>query len=185
VPNVISIKPFGRDTESIRKKGMLLDYKATYLLIRSAMSSNGTKKSLCVDVISEQPLLQVKSFSLQNGTIMLFDGERYVFCSFLSGINCVRTTVTLEVENIGKITINHLSLSFKEESENMSKKLADLNAAEKYEMEYYGATKQVFMWINKPTPGFQVDKVLQRGVVDLPCRKTHKIIIEIFGKRGW
>ncbi|CAB4432069.1 unnamed protein product [Rhizophagus irregularis] len=128
-------------------------------------SQSPTKKTfvpgfLKVSVISEQPLIKIKSTSLMHGAIMLFEGEQ--------------AEMTIKLENVGKIPVDFLSLSFSDSTIANTQALlnsSDMPAEEAYEMELYAHRQSVFSWNQKD------------NVKILPGSEWI-VNINVFGKRG-
>ncbi|KAI8888053.1 hypothetical protein K501DRAFT_330098 [Backusella circina FSU 941] len=80
-----------------------------------------------LNVIDEQPLLTIKSTSIVDKSMTLFEGENFTF--------------HLQVENIGNIPVNYIRFSFKESNHLYIEVLSD---HEQYEME----KRPLFTWMN-------------------------------------
>ncbi|CAO3620537.1 unnamed protein product [Cunninghamella echinulata] len=104
-------------------------------------------------VITEQPFLKLKSSSLIQGAIMLFEGER----------NCI----TMTFENIGKTPIDFIGLTFTD------------NSPKHEETEPDCPKKTVFSWDNKTS---QNEQMIGKKVWIQPG-STLDVTFDIYGKR--
>jgi hypothetical protein len=120
-----------------------------------------------LNVIEDQPLLKIKSTSLLHGAVMLFEGEM--------------THITIDVENIGNIPVDFLTLSFTDSTTIHPKPInPELPTEEQYEIELYTKGTPVFSWEGSKHDGNQIGKK-----INLPPGERTKIIVNIYGKQGW
>ncbi|CAG8520418.1 10913_t:CDS:10, partial [Ambispora gerdemannii] len=116
---------------------------------------------LKVEIISDQPLIKIKSTSLMHSAIMLFEGEK--------------TEMTIKLENIGKTPVDFINLSFHDSTIEKAQAILsspDLPAEEAYEMELYAYRQPVFSW-----------EQTERKV-NLLSNNELILNINVFGKRG-
>ncbi|KAI8972379.1 TRAPP II complex [Pilobolus umbonatus] len=119
-----------------------------------------------LNVIEDQPLLKIKSTSLLHGAIMLFEGEM--------------KNVSIEVENIGNIPVDFLTLSFTDSTTIHPKPMnPELPTEEQYEIELYVKGTHVFSWEGSKHDSDQIGKR-----VHLPPGQKTEIIVNIYGKQG-
>lgn len=120
-----------------------------------------------MNVIDDQPLLKIKSTSLLHGAVMLFEGEM--------------THISIEVENIGNIPVDFLTLSFTD-STTIHPKLInpELPTEEQYEIELYTKGTPVFSWEGSKADSNQIGKK-----INLPPGEHTEILVNIYGKQGW
>ncbi|KAI9478517.1 MAG: TRAPP II complex [Benjaminiella poitrasii] len=83
-------------------------------------------------VIEEQPLLKIKSTSLLHDAVMLYEGEM--------------THITIELENIGRIPVDSISLSFTDSTMTSTHYPTNLFPEDQYELELYTTGTRVFSW---------------------------------------
>ncbi|KAG9285352.1 hypothetical protein G9A89_010827 [Geosiphon pyriformis] len=127
----------------------------------TSVAQNQYMDFLKVDVIDDQPLLKIKSTSLMHGAVMLFEGEK--------------TEMTIKLENIGKIPVNFITLSFHDSTLANAQAIlnsADIPAEEAYEMELYAHRQPVFSWDQ-----------MERKINLLPGNEQI-LNVKLFGKRG-
>ncbi|CAG8555401.1 15541_t:CDS:10 [Funneliformis mosseae] len=170
-PNEEEIKKKERDEEyskRIKKCGLaaLNSYHKKDTTQSNEQEENSpTKKTfvsefLKVSVITEQPLIKIKSTSLMHGAMMLFEGEQ--------------TELTIKLENVGKTPVDFLNLSFNDSTIANAQALlnsSDMPAEEAYEMELYAHKQSVFSWNKKD------------NVKILPGNEWI-VNVNVFGKRG-
>lgn len=85
--------------------------------------------------------------------------------------------MTIKLENVGKIPIDYLSLSFQDSStanaQALLKSSSDIPPEEAYEMELYAHKLPVFSW----EPQDKQFKILPA--------EEYVLDIDLYGKRGW
>lgn len=117
-----------------------------------------------LNVIEDQPLLKISSTSLLHGAVMLFEGEIQ--------------HISIEVENIGNIPVDFITLSFTDSTTIHPKPInPELPTEEQYEIELYTKGTPVFSW--EGSKGNQIGKKVQ-----LPPGARTEIIVNIYGKQG-
>ncbi|KAI8337994.1 TRAPP II complex [Chlamydoabsidia padenii] len=120
-------------------------------------------------VVAEEPLVKIKSTSLIQGAIMLFEGER--------------TQIELTLENIGNVPVDFIALSFTNNSlaiNGPSGAFTNLSMEQQYEIERINADTKVFMWHGNIKHGDQTigDQVW------FPPDSTLDLTLDIYGQRG-
>ncbi|KAI8991231.1 TRAPP II complex [Mycotypha africana] len=141
----------------------------------SLMSS----RCITLNVIEEQPLLNIKSTSILHGAIMLFEGEKI--------------KVTVEVENIGKTPVDYLTLSFMDSTTMDPQPVhPEWSMAEQYEAELYTKGTPVFCW-EDISPSTQKDGASSEEDeplyavgkrIDLEPGQSTTVNIGVYGKQG-
>ncbi|GAA5816543.1 hypothetical protein MFLAVUS_010073 [Mucor flavus] len=118
--NFVKIKHCGLDAiKSSRKKEITGD--------------SNVSKFYELEAIDDQPLLKIKRTSMMHGAVMLYEGEV--------------THITMELENIGNIAVDFITLSFTDST--TSSPLAmnpELPPEEQYEIELHTKGTRVFSW---------------------------------------
>ncbi|KAI9279379.1 TRAPP II complex [Sporodiniella umbellata] len=119
-----------------------------------------------INVIEDQPLLKIKSSSLLHGAVMLFEGEV--------------TRINIQLENIGSIPVDFITLSFTDSTTNHPKLVnSDLPAEEQYEIELYTKGTPVFSWEGSKSDSNQIGKR-----ISLQPKESTDITVNIYGKQG-
>ncbi|KAI8647021.1 TRAPP II complex [Parasitella parasitica] len=119
-----------------------------------------------LNVIEDQPLLKIKSTSLLHGAVMLFEGEM--------------THISIQVENIGNIPVDFLTLSFTDSTTVHPKPInPELPTEEQYEIELYTKGTPVFSWEGSKADSNQIGKK-----INLPPGENTEIVVNIYGKQG-
>ncbi|KAI9025957.1 TRAPP II complex [Phycomyces nitens] len=118
-------------------------------------------------VIDDQPLLKIKSTSLLHSAVMLYEGEM--------------THISIELENIGNIPVDFITLSFTD-STTINPLLVnpELPMEEQYEIELFTKGTHVFSWEGSMNEAAQI---IGKKVV-LPPGSQTTIIVNVYGKRG-
>ncbi|CAO3642865.1 unnamed protein product [Cunninghamella echinulata] len=118
-----------------------------------------------VQVIDDQPLLKITSTSLLHGAVMLYEGEM--------------THIKMEIENIGKIPVDFITLSFTDST--LSEPInPDLPMEQQYELELFMKGMPVFSWEG-------CDRVGSQSIgkkINLPPGEKTEIVVNTYGKRG-
>ncbi|KAI7900256.1 TRAPP II complex [Cokeromyces recurvatus] len=128
--------------------------------------STDTIEHEILNVIEDQPLLKIKSTSLLHGAVMLFEGEM--------------THIRIDVENIGNIPVDFITLSFTDSITNYPKPInPELPAEEQYEIELYTKGTPVFSWEGSKNNGSQIGKR-----INLPPGQHTEVFVNIYGKQG-
>ncbi|KAI9475700.1 MAG: TRAPP II complex [Benjaminiella poitrasii] len=128
--------------------------------------STDTVQQETLNVIEDQPLLKIKSTSLLHGAVMLFEGEM--------------THIRINVENIGNIPVDFITLSFTDSTTAYPKPInPELPTEEQYEIELYTKGTPVFSWEGSKNDGKQIGKR-----INLPPGEHTEIIVNIHGKQG-
>ncbi|KAL9548722.1 hypothetical protein PS6_006462 [Mucor atramentarius] len=144
--------------------GILLTCKTDQKL--SEKESAGAVQQESLNVIDDQPLLKIKSTSLLHGAVMLFEGEM--------------THLSIQVENIGNIPVDFLTLSFTDSTTIHPKPInPELPTEEQYEIELYTKGTPVFSWEGSKADSNQIGKK-----ISLPPGEHTEIIVNIYGKQG-
>ncbi|KAF9929847.1 hypothetical protein FBU30_001160 [Linnemannia zychae] len=128
--------------------------------LKKADDTSIEPKFATVTVIPTQPLLKIKSTSLQHGSVMLFEGER--------------TVIRLTLENIGAVAVDFVTLTFSDTTSQMSignNNGGELSAEDIYEHELFLKKTNVFSW-NREVE------------CHIPVGGTREIKVELLGKRG-
>ncbi|KAL7320454.1 hypothetical protein PS15m_000343 [Mucor circinelloides] len=132
----------------------------------SEKESAGAVQQESLNVIDDQPLLKIKSTSLLHGAVMLFEGEM--------------THLSIQVENIGNIPVDFLTLSFTDSTTIHPKPInPELPTEEQYEIELYTKGTPVFSWEGSKADSNQIGKK-----ISLPPGEHTEIIVNIYGKQG-
>ncbi|KAI8877388.1 Trs120-domain-containing protein [Backusella circina FSU 941] len=118
-----------------------------------------------LSVIDDQPLLKIRKTSLLHGAVMLFEGEM--------------TFITMELENIGNIAVDFITLSFTD-STTIQPINPDLSEEEQYELELYTKGTRVFSWegTSERTSSDFIGKKIW-----LPPGEAIEIKVKVYGKR--
>ncbi|KAI8075820.1 TRAPP II complex [Gilbertella persicaria] len=134
--------------------------------IENTTSNEKVEQQLTLNVIEDQPLLKIKSTSLLHGAVMLFEGEM--------------KHITIDVENIGNIPVDFLTLSFTDSTTLHPKQInPELPSEEQYEIELYTKGTPVFSWEGSKPDSSQIGKR-----INLPPGERTQIIVNIYGKQG-
>ncbi|KAG1116027.1 hypothetical protein G6F42_013796 [Rhizopus arrhizus] len=132
----------------------------------SEKESTDAAQQESLNVIDDQPLLKIKSTSLLHGAVMLFEGEM--------------THLSIQVENIGNIPVDFLTLSFTDSTTIHPKPInPELPTEEQYEIELYTKGTPVFSWEGSKADSNQIGKK-----INLPPGEHTEIIVNIYGKQG-
>ncbi|CEP15600.1 hypothetical protein [Parasitella parasitica] len=119
-----------------------------------------------LNVIDDQPLLKIKSTSLLHGAVMLFEGEV--------------THIVIELENIGNIAVDFITLSFTDSTTVNTLRNPELPPEDQYEIELYTKGTRVFSWegtSEKRSNDFIGKKIW------LPQGASTTIKVNVYGKR--
>ncbi|CAO3633171.1 unnamed protein product [Mucor hiemalis] len=120
-----------------------------------------------LSVIDDQPLLKIKTTSMMHGAVMLYEGEE--------------THVTMELENIGNIAVDFITLSFTDSTTTNALSInPELPAEEQYEIELYTKGTRVFSWEGTSEKN-STDLIGKK--IWLPKGATTTIKVSVFGKR--
>ncbi|RCI06824.1 hypothetical protein CU098_013039 [Rhizopus stolonifer] len=154
--------------ESKRHKysGLQALYKGPTLDIDSKNENSQELLYEQINVIEDQPLLKIKSSSLLHGAVMLFEGEV--------------TRIVIQIENIGFIPVDFITLSFTDSTTNHPKLInPDLPPEEQYEIELYTKGTPVFSWDGSKSDSNQIGKR-----ISLQPKESTDIVVNIYGKQG-
>ncbi|CAO3599495.1 unnamed protein product [Absidia cylindrospora] len=139
--------------------------------LKSEESATTNQKEF--NVVAEEPLLKVKSTSLVQGAIMLFEGER--------------TQIKITLENIGNAPVDFVALSFTDDAadndildRSSGAMGSDLSMEQQYEQERISADRKVFRWQGN----IQRNDQTIGDNVWLPPDSTLEISLDIYGRRG-
>lgn len=122
-----------------------------------------TKRTLEVDVIEAQPVIVLKSLSLNQNWILLLEGEKQIF--------------TFTVANISNVPVNFVNLKFLDSTTQplqVALTNKDLPLNEIYEVEYFLFRRKALKW--KKADGDE------REIIEPHTVKTFEI--RVLGKRG-
>lgn len=159
------------ESERYKYTGLSALYKSPALTANGENNNETTSQHQPVqqqqetlNVIEDQPLLKISSTSLLHGAVMLFEGEVQ--------------HVSIQVENIGNIPVDFITLSFTDSTTIYPKPInPELPPEEQYEIELYTKGTPVFSW--EGSKGNQIGKK-----VNLPPGERTEIIVNIYGKQG-
>ncbi|KAG1052966.1 hypothetical protein G6F43_004920 [Rhizopus delemar] len=154
--------------ESKRHKysGLQALYKAPTLDLDMRHDNAQESQYEQINVIEDQPLLKIKSSSLLHGAVMLFEGEM--------------TRIHIQIENIGHIPVDFITLSFTDSTTNHPKLInPDLPPEEQYEIELYTKGTPVFSWEGSKADNNQIGKRISLGP-----KESTDIVVNIYGKQG-
>lgn len=146
---------FGLGDEKIKKMGVDAASNAEAKL-------EDIEQCLEINVVEAQPLMVLKSLSLNQGSIMLLEGEKQIF--------------SITVANISDVETKHVRLHFSDSTIEplklvLANKAIPLN--EIYEVEYFLFKKKAFEWKNSVETFENVSP-----------HKTTEFQVQILGKRG-
>ncbi|KAI8359399.1 TRAPP II complex [Mortierella sp. GBAus27b] len=152
--------PTGEAMARFKKRGM-----ESFTLQKSKDDTD--PKFNTVPVIPPQPLMKISSTSLQQGSVMLFEGEK--------------TTIRLVLENIGSTPVDFVTLTFSDSTSQLvignnyssvvNSNGVELSAEDAYETELFLKKLHVFSW--------------NRDVeCHIPVGATRELKVEVLGKRG-
>ncbi|KAI8641004.1 TRAPP II complex [Parasitella parasitica] len=119
-----------------------------------------------LDVIDDQPLLKIKSTSLLHGAVMLYEGEV--------------TQIIIELENIGNIAVDFITLSFTDSTTTNMLVNPELTPEDQYDIELYTKGTRVFSWegtSEKRSNDFIGKKIW------LPRGASTTVTVSVYGKR--
>ncbi|KAK4519974.1 uncharacterized protein ATC70_010218 [Mucor velutinosus] len=119
-----------------------------------------------LNVIDDQPLLKIKSTSLLHGAVMLYEGEV--------------THITIELENIGNIAVDFITLSFTDSTTTNTLMNPELTPEDQYELELYTKGTRVFSW--EGTSEKRSNDLIGKKIW-LPQGASTTIKINVYGKR--
>ncbi|KAI8980967.1 transport protein Trs120 or TRAPPC9 TRAPP II complex subunit-domain-containing protein [Pilobolus umbonatus] len=127
-----------------------------------------TVKFYELTVIPDQPLLKIKSTSAMHGAVMLFEGER--------------VSIHIELENISKIPVDFIALSFSDStSEQFPQINPEISAEERYEIELYTKGTPVFAWEEAYDTASHAS--IGRRIFISPGDR-HSLKVNVYGKRN-
>ncbi|ORZ07834.1 TRAPP II complex [Absidia repens] len=139
--------------------------------LKSEETANTNQKEF--NVVTEEPLLKVKSTSLVQGAIMLFEGER--------------AQIKITLENIGSALVDFVALSFTDDASNndilgrsSGPVGSDLSMEQQYELERISTDRKVFRWRGNIKHN---DQTIGDNVWLSPD-STLEISLDIYGRRG-
>ncbi|CAO3623534.1 unnamed protein product [Mucor fragilis] len=119
-----------------------------------------------LNVIDDQPLLKIKSTSLLHGAVMLYEGEV--------------THITIELENIGNIAVDFITLSFTDSTTASTLMNPELTPEDQYEIELYTKGTRVFSW--EGTSEKRSNDLIGKKIW-LPQGASTTIKVNVYGKR--
>ncbi|GAN03919.1 hypercellular protein [Mucor ambiguus] len=119
-----------------------------------------------LNVIDDQPLLKIKSTSLLHGAVMLYEGEV--------------THITIELENIGNIAVDFITLSFTDTTITNALMNPELSPEDQYEIELYTKGTRVFSW--EGTSEKRSNDLIGKKIW-LPQGASTTIKVNVYGKR--
>ncbi|CAO0789225.1 unnamed protein product [Mucor circinelloides] len=119
-----------------------------------------------LNVIDDQPLLKIKSTSLLHGAVMLYEGEV--------------THITIELENIGNIAVDFITLSFTDSTTTNTLLNPELAPEDQYEVELYTKGTRVFSW--EGTSEKRSNDLIGKKIW-LPQGASTTIKVNVYGKR--
>ncbi|KAI8343814.1 TRAPP II complex [Blakeslea trispora] len=157
-----------KESERFKYTGLQALCKTPDMENNDTNTPSATEKSeqLALNVIEDQPLLKIKSTSLLHGAVMLFEGEM--------------KHITIDVENIGNIPVDFLTLSFNDSTTTHPKQInPELPSEEQYEIELYTKGTPVFSWEGSKSDDHQIGKR-----INLPPGEKTQVIVNIYGKQG-
>jgi hypothetical protein len=148
-----------RPEEKVKCIGVSAGARAKELQMKSR-----TYRKLNYDVIPSMPIMAVKSMSLNQGWLMLLEGEHYVF--------------TLTLSNISNIPVKTVQFHFSDSTTEplvsaMNSKELPLN--EVYECEYFYYHRKALTWVKDNE---------DRAIGEIKPHQTGNFDIDVSGKRG-
>ncbi|KAA8916026.1 hypothetical protein TRICI_001841 [Trichomonascus ciferrii] len=147
-----------RPEEKVKSIGVSAGARAKELQMKSR-----TYRKLNYEVIPSMPMMAVKSMSLNQGWLMLLEGEHYVF--------------TLTLSNISSIPVKMVQFHFSDSTTEplisaINSKELPLN--EVYECEYFYYHRKALTWVNNE----------DRAIGEINPHQTGNFDIDVSGKRG-
>lgn len=92
-----------------------------------------------------------------------------------------RTRICIQIENIGHIPVDFITLSFTDSTTTHPKLVnPELPPEEQYEIELYTKGTPVFSWEGSKGENNQIGKR-----ISLLPKETTDIVVNVYGKQGW
>ncbi|KAG2204837.1 hypothetical protein INT47_004112 [Mucor saturninus] len=150
----IKIKHCGLDAMKISRK-------------KESIGENSVSKFYELTVIDDQPLLKIKTTSMMHGAVMLYEGEV--------------THITMELENIGNIAVDFITLSFTDSTTSHPQAInPELPTEDQYEIELHTKGTRVFSW-EGTSDTVSTDFVGKK--IWLPQGASTTLQVNVYGKR--